>query len=52
MAKLLTPLDKASFAAEDFAKVEREQQTVDVSYERGLLHHIGKALKDDEVNPR
>ena len=49
MAKLLTPLDKAALTAEDFVKVEREKQTVDASYERGLLHHIGKALKDNKL---
>ena len=49
MAKLLTPLNQAALRAEEFAKVERETNTVEASYERGLLHHIAKALKDNKL---
>ena len=49
MPKLLTPLDKAALLAEEFAKVERETNKVEASYERGLLHHLGKALKDNKL---
>ena len=49
MAKLLTPLDKAAIAAEDFANVEREQHVAEASYERGLHHYIGKALKENKL---
>lgn len=49
MAKLLTPLNKAALTAEAFAKVEREKSYVEASYERGLLHHILKALKDNKL---
>ena len=49
MPKLLTPLDKAALRAEEFAKVEQETNKVEASYERGLLHHLGKALKDNKL---
>lgn len=49
MAKLLTPLNKAALTAEAFAKVEREKNYVEASYERGLLHHVLKALKDNKL---
>ena len=49
MAKLVSPLTQAAINAEEFAKVEREKSYVEASYERGLLHHLGKALKDNKL---
>lgn len=49
MAKLVTPLNQAALNAEEFMKVEREHQTVEASYDRGLLHHLAKALKENKL---
>lgn len=49
MAKLVTPLNQAALKAEEFMKVEREHQTVEASYDRGLLHHLAKALKENKL---
>lgn len=49
MAKLITPLNQAALRAEEFAKAERDSKTVEASYERGLLHHIAKAVKDNKL---
>lgn len=49
MAKLLSPLNKAALRAEDFAKAQREENFVEQSYERGMLYHLGQALKSNKL---
>lgn len=49
MAKLLSPLNKAALRAEDFAKAQREENIVEQSYERGMLYHLGQALKSNKL---
>ena len=49
MAKLLSPLNKAALRAEDFAKAQREENIVEQSYDRGMLYHLGQALKSNKL---
>lgn len=49
MAKLLTPLNQAALNIEDFAKIEREDATVEASYQRGFFHHAAAALKGNKL---
>lgn len=49
MAKLLTPLNKAALRAEDFAKVELQQNPLQAHCERNLWHHFSKALRENKL---
>ena len=49
MAKLLTPLNQAALKAEDFSKIERENKEISVSYDRGIFHHVNKALGENKI---
>ena len=49
MAKLLTPLNRAALRAEDFARAEREEKGLSVSYGRSFWYHMGKALKENKM---
>lgn len=49
MAKLLSPLNQAALRAEDFAKAERENKEISVSYSRGFRHHMKKALEENKM---
>lgn len=49
MAKLVSPLNQAALNAEEFAAVALEQSHANVHYDRGLLHHLGKALRENKM---
>lgn len=49
MAKLLSPLNQAALRAEDFSRAEREKIEISVSYDRGFLYHLKKALGENKM---
>lgn len=49
MPKLLSPLNAAGLRAEDFALAVQEGQAADHSYERGMLYHLGRALRANKL---
>ena len=49
MAKLLTSLDKAALRAEDFAKVAKEENKVEASFERTVFQQLVSSFKQNKL---